>query len=210
VAVAGASGAGKTTLGRVLLGLTRPVEGVVLAGGRPLADIDLDQWRDNVAWAPQHPTLVPGTVADNIALGRPDAETAAIADAADRAAAGRFIERLPEGYDTLVGPGGRGLSAGQRQRLGLARALLRGAWLVVLDEPTVHLDEAAATHVAATIEELRGSTTVLLITHDRELAARANREVWLDGGRMVDPPRPPAAPSRQLLGDILAVAEGVR
>jgi len=210
VAVLGASGAGKTTLGRVLLGLTRPTEGVVLAAGRPLADIDLDQWRGNVAWAPQHPTLVPGTVADNIALGRPDADAAAIADAADRAAAGRFIERLPEGYDTLVGPGGRGLSAGQRQRLALARALLRGAWLLVLDEPTVHLDEVSAAQVATTIEELRGSTTVLLITHDRDLAARADREVWLDGGRVVDPPRPPAAPSRQLLGDIPAVAEGIR
>jgi thiol reductant ABC exporter CydD subunit len=192
VAVVGASGAGKTTLGRVLLGFTRPDEGVVLAGGRPLADIDLDQWRGNLAWAPQHPTLIPGTVAENIALGRPDAGAAAVADAARRAAADRFVDHLPEGFDTQVGAGGHGLSAGQRQRLGLARALLRDAWLLVLDEPTVHLDKAAAGHVAASIEELRGSKTVLLITHDRDLAARADRQVWLDCGRSVDLAAAPA------------------
>jgi ATP-binding cassette, subfamily C, bacterial CydD len=194
VAVVGASGAGKTTLGRVVLGLTRPDEGVVLAGGRPLADIGLDNWRGQVAWAPQHPTLVPGTVADNIALGHPDAGAQAVAGAAHRAAADRFIERLPQRYDTPVGPGGRGLSAGQRQRLGLARALLRDARLVVLDEPTVHLDEATAGQVAAGIEALRGSATVLLLTHDLDLAARADRQVRLDRGRTV--PGVPAVAER--------------
>jgi ATP-binding cassette subfamily C protein CydD len=187
VAVVGPSGAGKTTLGRVLLGLTRPDEGVVLVGDRPLADIDLEQWRDHVAWGPQHPSLIPGTVADNIALGRPQATAAAIEDAARRAAAHPFIQRLPDGYASVVGAGGHGLSAGQRQRIGLARALLRDASLLVLDEPTVHLDREAARRVADTIEELRGSRTIVLITHDRELAARADRQLWLDAGRRVDP-----------------------
>jgi ATP-binding cassette, subfamily C, bacterial CydD len=187
VAVVGATGAGKTTLGRVLLGLTRPDEGVVLAGGRPLADVDPEEWRNRVAWAPQHPSLIPGTVSENIALGRPDADAAAIEDAARQAAAHPFIQRLPEGYDTVVGAGGRGLSAGQRQRLGLARALLRDASLLVLDEPTVHLDAVAARRVADTVEELRASRTIVLVTHDRDLAARADREVRLDAGRRVDP-----------------------
>jgi thiol reductant ABC exporter CydD subunit len=184
VAVVGASGAGKTTLGRVLLGLTRPDEGVVVAGGRPLADADLDRWRDRVAWASQHPALLPGTVAANLALGRPGAGQAAIEEAARLAGADRFVRRLPAGYDTAVGAGGHGLSAGQRQRLGLARALLREASLLVLDEPTVHLDAAAAARVAATLDALRGSRTILLITHDPDLAARADRVLRLEAGRV--------------------------
>jgi ABC-type multidrug transport system fused ATPase/permease subunit len=185
VAVVGASGAGKTTLGRVLLGLTRPDEGVVVAGGRPLADGDLDRWRERVAWASQHPALIPGTVAANVALGRPDAGQAAIEEAARLAGADRFIGDLSDGYATVVGGGGHGLSAGQRQRLGLARALLRDADLLVLDEPTVHLDPAAAAQVAATVDGLRGTRTVLLITHDPDLAAKADRVLRLEAGRFV-------------------------
>jgi thiol reductant ABC exporter CydD subunit len=185
VAVVGASGAGKTTLGRVLLGLTRPDEGLVVAGGRPLTDADLDRWRHRVAWAPQHPALVPGTVAANLALGRPDAGIAAIEEAAHLAGADRFIRRLPAGYGTIVGAGGHGLSAGQRQRLGLARALLRDAPLLVLDEPTVHLDAAATAQVAAGVDALRGTRTILLITHDPDLAARADRVLRLHAGRVV-------------------------
>jgi thiol reductant ABC exporter CydD subunit len=194
VAVVGGSGAGKTTLGRVVLGLTRPDEGVVVAGGRVLGEGDLDRWRERVGWASQHPALVPGTVAANLALGRPGAGPAQIEEAARLAGADGFVRRLPAGYGTVVGAGGHGLSAGQRQRLGLARALLRDASLLVLDEPTVHLDAAAAARVAATVEALRGSRTILLITHDPGLAARADRVLRLEAGRVVAP----------------ALAEGVR
>jgi ATP-binding cassette, subfamily C, bacterial CydD len=185
VAVMGPSGAGKTTLGRVLLGLARPSDGTVLIGGKPLARVDRERWRDRVAWAPQHPALLPGTVAENIALGRPDADAATIERAARQAAAHPFIEQLPQRYDTRIGGGGRGLSAGQRQRLGLARALLRDASLLVLDEPTVHLDETATGQVANAIAELRASRTIVLITHEPALAERADLQVWLDRGRRI-------------------------
>jgi ATP-binding cassette, subfamily C, bacterial CydD len=194
VALVGPSGAGKTTLGRALLGLTRPDEGFVVVGGRPLTDADLDWWRDRVAWASQHPALLPGTVAANLALGRPGADMAAIEEAARLAGADRFVRRLPGGYHTLVGAGGHGLSAGQRQRLGLARALLRDAPLLVLDEPTVHLDPAAAARVAATVEGLRGTRTILLITHDPDLAATADRVLRMEAGQIQATPVPAGVP----------------
>jgi len=185
VAVVGTSGAGKTTLGRALLGLTRPGEGALVVGGRPLTGADLEWWRHRVAWASQHPALIPGTVAANLALGRPGAGMTAIQEAARLAGAHRFVRRLPDGYATTVGSGGHGLSAGQRQRLGLARALLRDADLLVLDEPTVHLDAAAAARVADTVAALRGTRTVVLLTHDPDLAAVADRVLRLEAGRFV-------------------------
>jgi thiol reductant ABC exporter CydD subunit len=187
LAVTGPSGAGKSTLGQVLLGVRVPDEGAVLVGGRALAASDLDGWRHHLAWAPQHPVLVHASVAVNIALGRPDTTRDVIEAAAQAAGAHAFVAALPGGYDTVLGSGGRTLSPGQRQRLGLARALLRDASLLVLDEPTAHLDAASVDHVARTLDHLRGQATMVVITHDPRLVEVAHRRVVMRGGRLASP-----------------------
>jgi thiol reductant ABC exporter CydD subunit len=178
VALVGPSGAGKSTVASLLLGFAEPSAGRVLVGGIDLADCDAASWHAQVAWVPQRPTLFHGTVAVNIALGAPGATDDAIRDAARRAGADAVVRALPDGYGTLVGDAGRGLSAGQRQRIALARAFFRDAALVILDEPTANLDAAGAGRVAEAIARL--DCTVLLITHDPRLADLADRTVRLN------------------------------
>ena len=186
LAVVGESGAGKSTLAALLLGLAQPTAGSIEVGGIDLADCRLEEWRSLLAWVPQRPTIFRGTVADNIRLGRPDATDAEVRAAAVRSGADDFAGRLADGYGTLVGDGGRVLSAGERRRIALARALVRDAALVVLDEPTADLDPESATLVGYAIEELHGKATILLIAHRPELAARADRAVRLSGGKAVE------------------------
>ena len=178
VALVGPSGAGKSTVASLLLRFVDPSAGRVSVGGVDLAGCDVAGWRERVAWLPQGPTLFHGTVAANIALGAPGATDDAVRGAADRAGADAFIRALPDGYDTLVGEAGRALSAGQRQRIALARAFLRDAALVILDEPTANLDATSAERVAETIGGL--DCTVLVITHDSRIARLADRVARLD------------------------------
>jgi ATP-binding cassette, subfamily C, bacterial CydD len=183
VALIGASGAGKSTVASLLLRLATPSTGRVSVDGIDLADCDTDAWRAQLAWVPQHPTVFRGTVADNIRLGRDDADDDDVRAAARLACADDFVRSLPEGYDTVVGDGGRPLSAGERRRIALARAFVRDAALVVLDEPTADLDNATAELVAGAVERLRAGRTVLLIAHRPELASRGDRVVVLENGR---------------------------
>jgi len=180
VALVGASGAGKSTVASLLLRLAEPTAGSVRVGGVDLAECDAEAWRRQLAWVPQRPTVFRATVAENIALGGGDGDVRA---AALLAGADAFVRRLPDGYETVVGDGGRPLSAGERQRLALARAFLRDAPLVILDEPTANLDPESAELVADAIERIAADRTVLLIAHRPELAGRAARVGRLAGGR---------------------------
>jgi ABC-type multidrug transport system fused ATPase/permease subunit len=180
VALVGESGAGKSTVAALLLRLAEPTAGRVTVGGVDLAECSIDAWRAQLAWVPQRPVLLRDTVAANIRLSDPGASDERVRDAARRAGADAFVRGLPEGYDTVVGDGGRPLSAGERRRLALARALLRPAPLVVLDEPTADLDPASAALVADAIDALRHERTVLVIAHAGELVRHADRVVVVE------------------------------
>jgi ABC-type transport system involved in cytochrome bd biosynthesis fused ATPase/permease subunit len=184
VALLGPSGSGKSTVASLLLRFADPRSGRVVVGDDDLRDLDLAAWRRTVAWLPQRPHLFAETIAENIALADPGAGRARIRWAARAAGAG-FVEALPDGFETRIGEGGAQLSAGEARRIGLARALLRGSPLLVLDEPTAHLDADTAASVAEAIMRASVGRTTLLITHDEALARRADRVVFLDGGRAV-------------------------
>ena len=186
VALVGPSGSGKSTLAAIVLGLTDPTAGHVFVEGSERAHGDLAAWRRQIAWVPQRATIFSGTVADNIRLADPDANDERVRTASRLAGAEAFIEELPHGYATAVGDGGRPLSAGEGQRIALARAFLRDAKLVVLDEPTANLDPANADAVAGAMQQLSEGRTVLVIAHRPELAARADRIVRLEAGKVID------------------------
>ncbi len=188
VALVGRSGCGKTTLASLLLGLRRPDAGSVTVDGVDLAGLDLAAWRRQVSWVPQRPTLFHGTVAYNIALGADGVTGPQLERAARQAGADEFVRELPHGYDTTVGEGGRGLSAGQTRRIALARALVRDAPLLILDEPTADLDAESAAVIVAAIGEAREGRAVLVIEHRPALARLADRVVRLaDGKAVVEP-----------------------
>jgi ATP-binding cassette subfamily C protein CydD len=186
VALVGPSGAGKSTIAALLLRLLEPTHGRVTVGSVDLASCDSRAWRAQVAWVPQRPTLFRGTVADNIRLGDPATRDERVRAAGALAGADEFIRQLPGGYETVVGDGGRPLSAGEVQRIALARAFLRDAPLVILDEPTANLDPESAELVAEAIERLRAGRTVLLAVHRPGLAVLADRVVRLESGRIVE------------------------
>jgi ATP-binding cassette, subfamily C, bacterial CydD len=186
VALVGPSGGGKSTVAALLLRLAEPTRGRVRVGEVDLSSCEAAKWRSQIAWLPQRPTIFRGTVADNIRLGRTSAGDEAVRDAAALAGADAFVSGLPDGYDTIVGDGGRSLSAGERQRIALARVFLLDAPLVILDEPTANLDPESAELVDGAVERLRGDRTVLLLVHRPELAAQADRVLRLDRARIAE------------------------
>ncbi|WP_327296516.1 thiol reductant ABC exporter subunit CydD [Streptomyces sp. NBC_01197] len=197
VAVTGPSGVGKSTLLNVLLGFAAPDEGRVLVGpageGREttveLASLSPERWREQIAWVPQQPYLFAGTIAENVRLARPDADVSAVHGALRDAGAYDFVAALPGGADTVLGEGGAGLSAGQRQRLALARAFLADRPLLLLDEPTAALDGETEAGIVDAVRRLASGRTVVLVVHRPALLAVADRMVALAPGTS------PAAPA---------------
>ena len=179
VAVAGPSGAGKSTLLHVILGFVAPDSGRVLVNGIDLADLDLDRWRRELAWVPQSPHLFAMSIADNLRLGLPDVDDSALRGAARAANADEFIND----YNMILGERGAGLSSGQRQRIALARAYLRDAPVVLLDEPTARLDPRSESAIVDAAANLLNDRTAILVAHRPALRALATRTVHLSQGR---------------------------
>jgi thiol reductant ABC exporter CydD subunit len=188
VALVGASGAGKSTLVNLLLRFLRPRQGSIRLGDWAAEEVDLETWRGLLAWVPQRPYLFHDSIVANLRLGSPSADEAALRAALRLAGLEEFVDSLPAGLDTPVGEHGARLSGGQAQRLALARAYLRHAPLLVLDEPTAHLDpENTAAFVAAARALRRNSNAaVLTVAHSLQTVVEADRIVVLREGRVVE------------------------
>jgi len=184
--LSGPSGAGKSTIARLLLGLLEPDAGTISIGENDLATLDLENWREHVAWVPQHPFLLNATVLENIRFASPDARMAAVEQAALRAHADTFIEKLPAGYATRIGEHGMRLSGGQAQRLALARAFLKDAPILILDEPASQLDLETEAMLLDSMQRLTTGRTVLLIAHRQQTIQRARYPLLLQDGKITD------------------------
>ena len=185
VALVGESGAGKSTLLHLLLGFVTPSRGRVLVGGVDLATLDLDLWRRRLAFVPQRPHLFATSVSGNILLGS-SATPAEVRTAAEAARAGEFVEALPEGYDTIVGERGANLSAGQRQRIALARAFCRpAAEVLLLDEPTARLDGRSEAAIVEATRLLAEGRTAVIVAHRPAMIELADRVIRVAAGKIV-------------------------
>jgi ATP-binding cassette subfamily C protein CydD len=184
-ALVGPSGAGKSTVLNLLLGFASGQTGTVRINRQSLATLDQASWLAQVAWVPQRAHIFVGSVLDNLLLARPDATLAAVREAAAQAGADEFIMALPKGYHTPLGERGAGLSGGQIQRLALARAFLKDAPVILLDEPTAHLDAHSQMQIHIALRRLAHGRTVLLVAHRLETARLADRIVVLERGRAV-------------------------
>ncbi len=186
VALVGPSGAGKSTVIALCLGFVAPDTGRVLVDGVALSSVDPRAWRRRVAWVPQRPHLIHGSLAENLRLGDPDASEARLEELMALVGLGPMIAGLPRRLDTLVGEGGLTVSAGERQRLAIARAVLRDAPVVLLDEPVAHLDTASEGQLRDALAPWLDTRTVLVAAHRPELVGRIDRVVTLE---------PPAGPA---------------
>jgi len=185
-ALVGPTGSGKSSVARLLIGTLTASEGSILLDGAPQATVAPEAWRARLAFVPQRPHLFAGSVLDNLRLARPDAAPEEVARAAREAGADEFIRSLPQGYATVLGEDGRDLSGGERQRLAIARAFVRHADLVILDEITSHLDPRTEEALSHTVRRLAQQGTVLVIAHRLATVRHADRIAVMDYGRVVE------------------------
>ncbi len=186
IAIVGPTGAGKTTLVSLIPRLLDPSSGGVFLDDKPIREIQLRSLRANVAVVLQEALLLPLSVADNIAYGRPAASRVEIIVAAESAQADEFIRRLPDGYDTILGQSGATLSGGERQRIAIARAFLKNAPILILDEPSSQLDAETESTLLRAIDRLVGSRTTFVIAHRFATVRKANRILVVDNGEIVE------------------------
>lgn len=186
VALVGPSAAGKTTLLQVLLGFMEPTSGSVAIDGVPLHSLDTQDWREQVAWVPQTPHLFKGSVLDNVRVARPQADRATVEAAIRMAQAEDFVRRLPHGLDTPVGENGAGLSGGEVQRLAVARAFLKNAPLVLLDEAGAYLDAENEARLNEALHALSQGRTVIMVSHRLASVRAADRILVLSKGRLIE------------------------
>ncbi len=186
IAIVGASGAGKTTLTSLLLRFVEPTSGSLTVNGVDMEEIHPDMWREQIAWVPQRPHLFHDTIDANIRLANPSASDEQVVAAAQAAHLHDFVQALPEGYQTLVGESGARLSGGQAQRLALARAFLKNAPLLILDEPTSSLDPEQEALLEDSIDNLMQGRTVITIAHRLKTIFRADQILVMDGGQIVE------------------------
>ena len=186
VAIVGPSGAGKSTIFHLMLRYYDPTDGAVTFDGVRLTDADPPVLRRHIALVPQDPVIFAASVRDNIRFGRPEANDTEIEAAAEAAAISEFIRRLPQGYDTPLGERGVMISGGERQRIAIARAVLRHAPLLLLDEATSSLDSESETQVGLALERLMQDRTTLVIAHRLSTVQSCDRILVMDRGRIVE------------------------
>jgi ATP-binding cassette subfamily B protein len=186
VGLVGASGSGKTTLSKLLLRFVDVQEGRILIDGHDIAEVSQAELRRQVTYVPQEPLLFHRSIRDNIAYGRMDATDEQVREAARHARADEFIDRLPDGYATLVGERGTKLSGGQRQRVALARAFLKRTPVLILDEATSALDSHSEALIQAALADLMEGGTAIVIAHRLSTVSSLDRIIVLDHGRIIE------------------------
>ncbi|MDB4347357.1 ABC transporter ATP-binding protein/permease [Bacteroidia bacterium] len=186
LAIVGSSGSGKSTIASLAMRFYDPVEGSIVFGGTPTTEFDLETYRDLFAYVPQEVMLFATTIYENILYGNPDANMEEVKEAADRANALEFVEKFPDGFETLVGERGVQLSGGQRQRIAIARALLKNPKFLILDEATSSLDNESELLVQEALEELMKGRTSIVIAHRLSTIRNADKIIVLNEGEIVE------------------------